>query len=216
LFISGCASAPKQNVGTDEWWKAYPAAEKADGEILPQEVTSGEVVLSRRNELGLLSNFSPTPFTYRGHRYASIEGFWQMMKYPEGKHDSRAKFPGVTWKYSRLQVAEMAGVNAKAAGKLGTRNMNKMDIAWVTFEGKRLTYRSDVPGKHYQLIENAMWAKVCQNENVRSVLMKTGSLILKPDHQEEAGVPSEWHDYTLWMKIRDELRKNPSHCYALC
>src|SRR5260221_974694 len=38
----------------------------------------------KRNELGLLSNFAPTPFTFRGQRYASLEGFWQMMLYPEG------------------------------------------------------------------------------------------------------------------------------------
>jgi len=36
------------------------------------------------NELGLLSNFAPTPFVFHGQRYASVEGFWQMMKYPEG------------------------------------------------------------------------------------------------------------------------------------
>ena len=67
-------------------------------EILPQEAKPGEVILSKRNELGLLSNFAATPFEFRGKRYASLEGFWQMMKYPEGPDDPRAKFPGIEWK----------------------------------------------------------------------------------------------------------------------
>ena len=59
-------------------------------EILPQEARPGEVILSKRHELGLLSNFAPTPFTFHGKRYASLEGFWQMMLYPEGPGDPRA------------------------------------------------------------------------------------------------------------------------------
>lgn len=51
-------------------------------EILPQEAAPGEVILSKRHELGLLSNFAATPFVFRGKRYASLEGFWQMMLYP--------------------------------------------------------------------------------------------------------------------------------------
>ena len=42
------------------------------------------MILSKRNELGILSNFAATPFTLYGKRYASVEGFWQMMLYPEG------------------------------------------------------------------------------------------------------------------------------------
>src|SRR5215467_7768981 len=63
------------------WWKPAPKKGAPDWEILPQEAGPGEVILSKRHELGLLSNFAPTPFVFRGRRYASIEGFWQMMKY---------------------------------------------------------------------------------------------------------------------------------------
>ena len=58
------------------------------------------MILSKRHELGLLSNFAPTPFTYRGRRYASLEGFWQMMLYPESPKDERASFPGLEWAYT--------------------------------------------------------------------------------------------------------------------
>src|SRR5213082_2717778 len=77
-----------------KWWEAAPKKGAPSWEILPQEAKPGEVILSKRNELGLLSNFAATPFEYRGKRYASVEGFWQMMKYPEGPDDPRAKSPG--------------------------------------------------------------------------------------------------------------------------
>ena len=77
------------------WWTPVPTNGVPAWEILPQAAGPGEVILSKRNELGQLSNFAPTPFTFRGQRYASVEGFWQMMKYPEGPDDERAKFPGL-------------------------------------------------------------------------------------------------------------------------
>src|SRR5689334_20734333 len=96
------------------WWTPVPVEGKPDWEILPQEAGPGEVILSKRNELGLLSNFATTPFAYRGRRYASLEGFWQMMLYPEGPEDPRARFPGLAWKYTREQVAQMTAFEAKA------------------------------------------------------------------------------------------------------
>src|SRR6202167_3522046 len=75
-------------------WTPVPEANKPDWEILPQAAKPGEVILSKRNELGILSNFAPTPFTLDGKRYASVEGFWQMMLYPENSDDPRARFPG--------------------------------------------------------------------------------------------------------------------------
>src|SRR5262245_3517959 len=55
------------------WWTPINDPHKPDWEILPQEAKPGEVILSKRNELGLLSNFAATPFTFRGKRYASLE-----------------------------------------------------------------------------------------------------------------------------------------------
>src|ERR1700674_4108983 len=60
------------------WWTPVIDPKKPDWEILPQEAGPGEVILSKRNELGLLSNFAPTPFVFHGQRYASLEGFLQM------------------------------------------------------------------------------------------------------------------------------------------
>src|SRR3954468_11468089 len=100
------------------WWTPINDPQKPDWEIMPQEAGPGEVILSKRHELGLLSNFAPTPFVFHSQRYASLEGFWQMMKYPERAFDPRAKFAGVEWKYTRDQVAQMVAFEANAAGEL--------------------------------------------------------------------------------------------------
>src|ERR1051325_9874477 len=110
------------------WWTPINDPKKPDWEILPQEAGPGEVILSKRHELGLLSNFAPTPFTFRGRRYASLEGFWQMMLYPENAKDPRAKYPGLEWKYTRDQVAVMTSFEAKKAGELAEANMRKMKM----------------------------------------------------------------------------------------
>jgi len=110
------------------WFAPVSAEGKPDWEILPQEAKPDEVILSKRNELGLLSNFAPTPFTYRGQRYASLEGFWQMMLYPEGPGDPRATFPGLVWKFTRAQVAQMTAFEANNAGYLASQNMKTMGI----------------------------------------------------------------------------------------
>lgn len=189
------------------WWTRVPSEGAPDWEILPQAAGPGEVILSKRNELGILSNFAATPFTYRGKRYASLEGFWQMMLYPEGPRDPRARFPGIEWKYTRSQVAQMTAFEAKAAGSLAEANMQRMGIGWCTFEGRRFPYRSARPGRHYRLIVAATWAKLRQNSRVREILLSTGDLKLRPDHREEPNAPPEWHYYEIWMKVRATLKR---------
>jgi len=187
------------------WWTPVSEVNKPDWEILPQEAGPGEVILSKRNQLGILSNFAATPFTYRGKRYASLEGFWQMMLYPEGPKDPRAAFPGIEWKYTREQVAQMTAFEAKSAGTLAEENMKQMRITWATFEGKRFQYRSAIKGQHCRLIVAATWQKLRQNPEVKSLLLSTGNLVLKPDHYEEKDAPPEWRYYEIWMQIRQSL-----------
>ena len=215
LLIALCTTsalfAPQQIVRDPRypahWWSAVSEVSKPEWEILPQEAGPGEVILSKRNELGLLSNFAATPFNYRGKRYASVEGFWQMMLYPESPNDPRATDTRVKWKYTREQVAQMTAFEAKSAGTLAEENMKLLGIDWVTFEGKRFPYRSVDRGKHYQLIIDAMWTKVRQNSQVEKVLLSTGDLILKPDHHGEVNAPPEWRYYEIWMEIRSALAK---------
>ena len=176
-------------------------------EILPQEAGPGEVILSKRNELGLMSSFAATPFTFHDQCYASLEGFWQMMKYPEGPDDPRATFPGLQWALTRQQVAQLTGFEAKRAGTLGEENMAKMGIGWVTFEGKRVEYKPAIPAEHYRLIVAATREKVRQNPKVKKALLATGDLVLKPDHHQEPDAPAAWRYYEILMQIRTELQR---------
>ncbi len=189
------------------WWSPIDDANKPDWEILPQAAQPGEVILSKRNELGLLSNFAATPFTYCGKDYASLEGFWQAMKYPESPDDPRATHPKLKWEFTRDEVAQMAAFEAKHAGDLASANMRTMGIDWVSFNGNRFPYRPDKPGEHYRLIVAATKEKVRQNRIVSSVLLSTGDLILKPDHHQEPNVPTAWRYYEILRGIRAELQR---------
>ena len=188
------------------WWTPIIDAHKPAWEILPQAAKPGEVILSKRNELGILSNFAATPFIYQRVRYASVEGFWQMMLYPEGPADPRAQSSVLTWPHTRAEVAQMTAFQAKAAGDFAEDNMRKLGIDWVTFEGHRMPYRSMTKGEHYRLIVEAMRAKLHQNASVRQVLLSTGDLTLLPDHIQEANAPPEWAYFKIWMDIRTELQ----------
>jgi len=189
------------------WWAPVPTNGAPTWEILPQAAAPGEVILSKRHELGLLSNFAPTPFTFHGQRYASLEGFWQMMKYPEDAADPRATFPGLHWDYTRAQVAQLTAFEAKRAGDAAEKNMKLMGITWVTFEGRRMEYREPGRGDFYRLIVAATQEKVRQNPDVRKVLLATGNLILKPDHQQEPAAPAAWHYFDILTQIRTELQR---------
>ena len=188
------------------WWTPIDDPRKPGWEILPQAAKPGEVILSKRNELGILSNFAATPFTLRGKRYASVEGFWQMMLYPEGADDPRALYPGLHWPHTREQVAQMTAFEAKNAGTIGEKNLETMGIDWVTFEGRRMSYRSAQKAEHYRLIVEAMRSKRDQNPEVRKILLSTGNLILLPDHFQENNPPPEWLYNRIWMELRSELQ----------
>ena len=220
LLIASSPAHPKPAINTSSqqiardsrypthWWTPVSKEGAPTWEILPQEAGPGEVILSKRNELGLLSNFAATPFTFKGKRYASLEGFWQMMKYPEGPNDPRAKRRELKWKYTREQVAQLTGFEAKNAGTLAEENMKQLGISWVTFAGKRIEYRPGKPGEHYRLIVAATRAKVRQNPEVRKVLLATGDLILKPDHHQGPNPPAAWRYYEILTLIRSELQKH--------
>jgi len=189
------------------WWAPVAREGAPEWEVLPQEARPGEVILSKRHELGLLSNFAPTPFVFRGRRYASLEGFWQMMLYPESPKDPRATFPGLEWKHTREQVAAMVSFEAKKAGQLAEENMRRMNIGWVSFEGRRFDYRASTPGEHYRLIVAATREKVRQNPEVQRVLIATGDLVLKPDHHQEPDAPPEWRYFEILTRIRADLMR---------
>ena len=194
------------------WFAPIIDPNKPDWEILPQEAKPGEVILSKRNELGILSNFAATPFMMDRNRYASVEGFWQAMLYPEPcpdcDPDPRMMSKKVKWEHYAFQVAQMTGFEAKAAGTIAEENMKTLGIDWCTYGGKRFPYRSQMPGEHNRLIVAAMRAKLEQNPEVKRILHATGDLILKPDHHGEDNPPPEWKYNEIWMQLRTELQRS--------
>lgn len=210
LILSACAATPEPLPPVDpgpyppRWWEPVPSEGAPEWEILPQAARPPQVILSKRHELGILSNFADTPFSYRGQRYASLEGFWQCMKYPEGAEDPR-RDPRVRWKHTRAEVADMVAFEAHAAGVAAEANMKTLGIEWVSFEGEQILYKGAGIERHYELILAASWAKVRQNRRVREVLRATGDLELLPDHHEDADGTKAWRYYEIYMRIRAEL-----------
>lgn len=185
------------------WWER-PVIEKVKSwEILSDQVQPPQVILSKRNELGILSNFAATPFFLDGKKYGSVEGFWQAVKYPEGSKDLR--FPMAQWPHSRREVELMVGFQAKRAGDFGSRVMKQKGFSWVSFAGKKIEYKS--PGKEafYHLIFRAMQAKLEQNQEVQKILCQTVGLELLPDHRQGANPPPAWRYHHIWMELRERV-----------
>lgn len=212
-LLSSCAAGPSIGPAAaplpypGHWWQPAPTEGAPAWEILPQAASAaaGEVILSKRNELGLLSNFAATPFVFEGERYASLEGFWQMMKYPEGPTDPRNR-RGTRWPHTRAEVATMTAFQAKTAGDQAEAILKQLKITWVTYRGRRMEDRAPLKGPFYDLIRAAMKAKLDQNENVRAVLLRTGDLKLLPDHHQEPHAPPAWKYFDIWMELRSELQ----------
>lgn len=207
LLLVSCAAGNKElspKPFPDSWWQELNRSKLAWWEISPATGIPGKsVVLSKRNELGLLSNFAPTPFKFKGKSYKSVEGLWQSMKYPESPKDIR--FNAVKWAHTRAQVEQMVGFKAKDAGNTGSIVMKKLNIDWVSFAGKKMIYRDPNKGEHYNIIFEAMVAKLKQNPKVKELLLRTRNLELLPDHKVGKNDPPAWKYYKIWMKIRETL-----------
>ena len=205
VLLVSCASIQTNAKYPDNWWRVVPNNELKSWEIPPQAADRNynEVILSKRTELGILSNFAPTPFEYRGKKYASLEGFWQMMKYPEGPNDPRIR-KDIVWEFTRDQVATMSAFEAKDAGKKASDNMKKMGIEWISFEGEQIYYRASEEGRerHYKIIVEATGAKINQNPEVERILRATGDLKLLPDHRQEEGATKAYRYFEIYMMLR--------------
>lgn len=201
VLLLSCSTAVKY---PSHWWEPVTDKNPPVWEILPEAGEKGKtLILSKRNELGILSNFAPTPIKFEGKTYPGLEGLWQSMKYPEGPRDPRSK---LKYKLKREQVEMMSAFEAKRAGKEGSSNMKKLGINWVTYKGRRMKYRTSEKGEHYKLIRKLMVQKIIQNKEVQKVLLSTGNLILLPDHKQDADSPPAWKYNQIWMEIREQIK----------
>ena len=205
LLIGAVIATASPGFGEElsHWRTPVPDEQHQWWEIVPQEAGPDELVLSKRNELGIFSNFAQTPFYFHGERYASVEGFWYMLAYPEGPDDPRRKNGTVDWKHTREQVSQMVGFEAKAAGALAEANMAALGINWVTFEGAQMKYWSHTKGPHYDLIREVIREKLLQNPRVLELLLSTDGLELMPDNFDSLRDLPAWRYFDIYGEIRD-------------
>lgn len=138
----------------------------------------------------LLSNFAATPFTMDGWRYASVEGFWQSLKFPREK--------------DRRRVAAMSGVQAKLEGKQAPKREE------FEYQGRMIEVGSP---EHHQLMRTAIKRKLRQNPKVLKLLLETGDeeithiLIGKDGRQipDSKSIPGKVFSRIL-MDLRTEFR----------
>lgn len=213
LFICfltlGCVSGQKavsSDTFPDAWWAPVPPDQVAGWEVPPQAAdrSKGEVVLSKRNELGQFSNLQKGEFYLDNQLYGSVEGLWQGMKYPETKDDERLKDPSVVWPYTRQQVYMMSGFEAKKAGDLANANMKKLGIKWLTYKGEKIEYVGKDYEKHYEIILRASHAKLDADCHLTALLKSTGKLKFMADHKQSPDSRPAYKYHEIYQKIRDE------------
>lgn len=146
----------------------------------------------------LLSSFAATAFVLRcpdgtETRCASVEGFWQGLKWPEGSPERGRAFMLVG------REAKRAATGAPASET-------------VSFCGRNIQIAS---AEHHALGEMAMRAKLEQNPDVRRALLATGNLVLTHvlvDDQSQPVPDSKTFPATvfcgIWTRLRSELTKS--------
>lgn len=194
-----------------EWFKEVPRSEAQDWEILPQDAKSHEVILSKRTELGIFSNFAATPITFEGIKFSSIEGLWQSLKYPDLtlENDLRRKILG--WPLTREEVQKLVGFEAKTAGNLANKIYKENDLKEINWGNHFFDYNDLGSGSayHYSLIKRVLRAKLDQTEGLWDLLLKTKCLILLSDHKMGENLPPSYYYNKIFMELRSEKLAAP-------
>ena len=138
-----------------------PAARRDPADVLiPPAVNISANASDWRGQA--LSNFCLSPFVLDGALYASIEGFIQGIKFPEGDPVRAAAFQASGW-------------DAKRLGDGARRDA-------VHWQGARIAYGSP---EHHRLIERAIRARVSQSTGLRQALASTAGAAIA----HETGAP---------------------------
>jgi predicted NAD-dependent protein-ADP-ribosyltransferase YbiA (DUF1768 family) len=205
-MLINCALAETANYPS-EWWKPVTEQNTPGWEVLPQAAKEGEVILSKRTELGIFSNLSKSPFVLDGISYASIEGLWQGMKYPDLTltNDDRALVEG--WKNTREEVFLMSSWDSKSAGNFANQMYADHGFKMINYFDHWFSYTDKAEGSqfHLELITRAIRAKVEQNLEIKNLLLKTSGLKLRPDHLMSENAQASFKYHEILEKIRDSL-----------
>ncbi len=134
--------------------------------------------------LNLISNFSRSPFTLDGNDYASVEGFWQGLKFPE--------------EADRRRLATLFGAEPKDTG------FRAPQADTFIYEGETVRVGT---WDHWQLMERACAAKFEQNAAARRALLSTGTRPLEHRMRHDSHTIPGVIMAEIWMRQRDRLAK---------
>ena len=133
-----------------------------------------------------ISNLAETPFLLHDEYYASVEGFWQSLKFTD--------------QVDRRRVGALSGGRAKSTG----------DTAPPT--GITFTYAGEtiVRGtcNHWALMKQACTAKFEQDHRARTALLATGNRPLTHRVPKDSRTIPGLIMADIWMQIREELRRS--------
>ena len=138
----------------------------------------------------ILSNLANTPFELDGKTYASVEAFWQWLKF--SNEEERMKISGMFW------------IASKKIGDAGDNREGHFEYLW----------RQYVVGsmEHHELMYRAIRAKLEQNPETLKLLLETGDAPIIHEPRKKDGTP--YPDSTtipatvfswMLMRLRDEL-----------
>jgi predicted NAD-dependent protein-ADP-ribosyltransferase YbiA (DUF1768 family) len=129
-----------------------------------------------------ISNLAHTPFELDGERYASVEAFWQGLKFPEPSR--------------RVVIAGLHGQEARRAG------FNAPEADVIDYRGRVVRVGT---ADHWGLMAAACWAKFNQHEEARRALLGTGARPLQhKTRRDSRNIPGVVMA-DIWMKVRRGL-----------
>lgn len=189
------------------WWKPVPPEEAKGWEVLPQDALPGELILSKRNELGIFSNLSYSPFILDEVLYNSVEGLWQGMKYPDPTLSDDPRLMITSWPHTRQEVYLMSGWDSKNAGNAANEIYDQNRLRLISYKNQQFRSGDKKEGAalHLKIITDGIREKVKQNPEIKALLLSTKGLILRPDHYISDKDPESHKYHLILMKIRDEL-----------
>ncbi|MDP3318602.1 MAG: NADAR family protein [Bosea sp. (in: a-proteobacteria)] len=142
------------------------------------------VVFDHADRWQPISNLAQTPFEFMGRTYASIEGFWQSLKF-EADVD-------------RLRVARLWGKDAKLAAR------GVGEATSFTFNNRVVVTGA---AEHRRLMLEACRAKFTQNQLAKETLMATGERpLMHRTRRDSTTIPGVLMA-DIWMRVRAGLRK---------
>lgn len=136
-----------------------------------------------------LSNLSYSPFIIDWKKYASVEAFWQWLKFPE--------------KEKRLEIAGMSWILSKKIWNDAPK-CNSFFYEWVEYK----VWSTE----HQSLMKKAIKCKLEQNPDILELLLATGNkkIIHIPTKKDWTPYPESktipWEVFSLFlMELRDEF-----------